>query len=357
MRVLLITGSYPPMKCGVGAYTQRLAQALAEYKDVDVAVLTDSNAFDDSVSDGVVVFPVIQKWRLTGLLTILTYLKKFSPDIVHIQYPTQGYSGKMPVLIPLMVKLLGKYCVQTWHEPSLGKAMLVLSFGLDALITVRDDLMSRFSWLTKKILRRTSIFLIPASSLLPVSNISYRERAAIRRDYISDEGVMLVYFGFISPLKGIEVLLEIVLRTRMYLLMVCDLDQSDTYQNSLLNKIIDLGIVDRVKNIGFVNNLELSRILSVADAVVLPFRDGAQYWNTSIDGAVAQGTFVVTTSLVSRGYDPEKNIFYTKPGDVDTMISALNSYAGVRIPTTDASTAWRRIAEKHLKIYTDVRGL
>ncbi len=350
----MITGSYPPMKCGVGAYTQRLAQALAECNNVEVAVLTDSNAIDDSANDGVEVFPVIQKWRLTELLTINTYLKRFSPDIVHIQYPTQGYSGKMPIFIPLLVKLLGKHCVQTWHEPSLGKAALVLSFGLDALITVRDDLIMRFSLLTQRLLKRTSIFLIPAASLLPISTMCDQEKAAIRRGYISDKGTILVYFGFVAPLKGIEILLEIVARTRMSLLMVCDLDQSDAYHRSLLNKIIDLGIVDRVKNIGFVDNLELSRIVSAADAVVLPFRDGAQYWNTSIDGAVAQGTFVVTTSLVSRGYDPQRNIFYTRAGDVDTMITALNSYAGVRIPVTDTSAHWRLIAEKHLKIYTDV---
>jgi hypothetical protein len=34
LKVLAVTGSYPPMHCGVGDYTQRLTQALAARADI-----------------------------------------------------------------------------------------------------------------------------------------------------------------------------------------------------------------------------------------------------------------------------------------------------------------------------------
>ena len=44
MRVMLITGSFPPMHCGVGDYTCKLAAALAERADLCVTVLTSRGA-------------------------------------------------------------------------------------------------------------------------------------------------------------------------------------------------------------------------------------------------------------------------------------------------------------------------
>jgi hypothetical protein len=44
MRILLISGSLPPMRCGVGDYTASLATALGRCDDTAVAVLTDTAA-------------------------------------------------------------------------------------------------------------------------------------------------------------------------------------------------------------------------------------------------------------------------------------------------------------------------
>ena len=44
MKVLLVTGSFPPMKCGVGDYTACLAEALARKPNIEVAVLTSQGA-------------------------------------------------------------------------------------------------------------------------------------------------------------------------------------------------------------------------------------------------------------------------------------------------------------------------
>ncbi|MEQ1742443.1 MAG: glycosyltransferase [Candidatus Nitrotoga sp.] len=352
MRILIITGSYPPMKCGVGAYTQRLAMALAECKNVKVTVLTDKRASETIERNGVEVLSVIRSWRITELIHIAKCIMRFNPDIIHIQYPTQGYSGRAPMLIPLVMRLLCKHCVQTWHEPILGgRSSLLLTIGLEVLITVRKEMMTSIPKRTQRALRGTRIAWIPATSLLPTVMLSDEERSKIRHQYISNSEVLLSYYGFVAPLKGIEVLFEIVAKTNAQLLMACDFQPNDDYHRSLLDKIKTMGIGSLITIMGFLPEVQLATILAASDAVVLPFRDGGGAWNTTIDGVIAQGTFVLTTSLIASGYNEEKNVYFAKPGNVEEMIFSIQTYAGRRISSKPPISEWRNIAEQHLSIY------
>ena len=84
LRVLLITGSYPPMKCGVGSYTKRLAMALAECQEVKVTVLTDERAHEAEKQDGIEVLSVISGWRIAELVRIIKCITESNPDIIQL---------------------------------------------------------------------------------------------------------------------------------------------------------------------------------------------------------------------------------------------------------------------------------
>jgi len=342
------------MKCGVGAYTQRLAESLAELADVRVTVLTDTRAGGTFDRDAVAVLPVIHGWSLRTLMLVANYVRRLAPDVVHIQYPTQGYSGKIPTMLPLLMRLLGKRCIQTWHEPVLGRGAFWLSLGLDALITVREELLPNIPEVTRRSLDGSPLSWIPSASILPTMTLHGDERSKIRQQYVTCEEKLLGYYGFVAPLKGIEVLLDIIAKTDSRLVMACDLQSNDEYHRSLLNRIESMGIGSRITIAGFLPGEQLATLLAAADAVVLPFRDGAKDCNTSIDGAVAQGTFVLTTSVMHSGYNNEKNIYYAMPGNVDEMITAIEKYSGHRNPCMQPRAQWRNIAEQHLKIYTQV---
>ena len=124
MRVLLISGSYPPDACGVGDYTMRLARALAKQPDWEVAVLTGpaaSGGAPGGVTDELPAPTVIHcpgAWAFSALPRIVTAVRQWAPDVVHFQYPTQGFFGwRLPALLPALLRCLGFPSVQTWHEP------------------------------------------------------------------------------------------------------------------------------------------------------------------------------------------------------------------------------------------------
>jgi glycosyltransferase involved in cell wall biosynthesis len=348
----MITGSYPPMRCGVGAYTQRLVWALGEIPTVKVSVLTDKRACKFNAHEGIDIFPVINGWKVTELLRVMNYVKELAPDIVHIQYPTQGYASRfLPMFLPLAIRLLGRPCVQTWHEPVLGKMSFCLTLGLTVLVSVRKKIVKKISKLTRSRLRKTPFFWIPAASLLPTITLNSEERLKIRRQYTSDDEFLFVFYGFIAPLKGIETLLEVIKKTKARLLLVCDINSDDEYSTFLQDKILFMGLESRVIITGFLPDLQLASLLAASDAAVFPFKDGVGNWNTSVDGAVAQGVFVLTTSLVVNGYNEDKNIYFAKPNNVDEMIVALQKHAGHRGLAKPSRAKWKAIAEQHVGLY------
>ena len=117
VKVLIITGSYPPMRCGVGDYSHNLANALATVPGVSVGVLTSSDSVKEGRGDVVEIFPILKGWHLTEALVAVKLIRRWSPDIVHIQYPTQGYgNGFLPYILPIISFFMRKKVVQTWHE-------------------------------------------------------------------------------------------------------------------------------------------------------------------------------------------------------------------------------------------------
>ena len=100
MRILLVSGSYPPHRCGVGDYVYQLAKTLSENKTLEIAVLT-SVIRNVNINRNVKVFNCMTSWKIRDLFQALSVVRQFKPDIVHIQYPTQGYNGRLPKYLPL----------------------------------------------------------------------------------------------------------------------------------------------------------------------------------------------------------------------------------------------------------------
>ena len=105
---------------------------------------------------------------------------------------------------------------------------------------------------------------------------------------------------------------------------------------------------------GFLEDMEVARLLAAADAVVLPYRVGGGPWNTSLHAALLQGTFVLATSNERSGYDPRQNLHWARPRDLDEFRAALEKYAGVRKDDKTAEElppTWETVVSRHEEVY------
>lgn len=352
-----MTGSYPPLRCGVGDYASRLAASLAALPGMSVEVLTTGTEDAAEVVDGVVVRRAMKDWTLGSVSTFVSAIRRSRPDIVHVQYPTQGYAdGWLPNIIPLLSRLLGHRVVQTWHE---GKSIrrpvgaLLKSIAGGGVVVVRpnytrDNLHPLLRWA----LSGKTFTHIPNTSAVPRCSLTEAERLAARDILLQGQQRLVVFFGFVLPSKGAELVFEIADPATDRVVIAGEMGDASSAR-LVVERTQASPWKGKSQVLGFLPAEEAATLLAVADAVVLPFRAGGGEWNTSIHAATIQGTFVLTTSATRNGYFPDDNTFLARIDDIAQMREALSAHAGKR-GAGHLPVSWTRIASEHAAIYATI---
>lgn len=361
MKVLLITGSYPPLPCGVGDYSFNLAEALVVHQGIRVSILTSvGGAENPAKTDGINVFPVMKNWEIAEIFKVVKNIRNTSPDIVHIQYPTQGYKdGLLPWLIPLIAFLMRKKVVQTWHEVYTNpndKWLSLQAVVPGGLIVVRPEYKKQVPPKLQWVFRKKIFRFIRNASAVPKIELSEHEQSEVRRKYINQRKRLIVFFGFIFEHKGTELIFDVADPDLDQIIIAGQWGGDERYYQRIKEQADREPWAGKVTFTGFLPSGEMAALLAVADAVVLPFRTGGGEWNTSIHGAVVQGVFVLTTSATLRGYDKKHNVYYSEIDNISEMKAALANFIGKRReydPEIDRDE-WQKISDEHLALYKEV---
>jgi glycosyltransferase involved in cell wall biosynthesis len=355
LRLMLVSGSVPPMRCGVGDYTAALARSLAESGRCQVAVLT-SRIEGPARAPGVEVLPLIDRWRTAGLARALGIVRAWQPEVLHVQYPSQGYDGALALLLGTAARwLLGVRLVLTLHEPMdwdlQVPAMAALIRSASALIAVRPNLRDLLHPWRGWMVAGKRLLVVPNATPLPRLVPTAERVRAVRERFGAGARALVAYFGYVHPGRAVHRLFEIAdPRRHCLVIMGGAFDSSTAY-------FADVSVRAQADDwrgsctvTGFVPAAEAAEILACADAVVMPFELGGGSWNTSLLGARNQGTFVLTTAREARGYDARENVYYARVGDVEEMRRALRQYQGKRCEPADIPT-WDQVAARHMEIY------
>lgn len=360
MRVLLIAGSYPPDRCGVGDYTSQLARALAGQPGTEVAVLA-RGAPEGADTPGLTILPPVRSWLFEELPAILQRVRQWRPDMAHVQYPTQGFFGtSLPRLLPLALRLTGLRVVITWHEPPPPGGRVLLHFlqpllGSSGLIFVRPNYLDYFGPALRRVVERLPRATIPNAANLPVSQLAPAQRAVLRERLLQGQSRLVVFFGFMARHKGVERLFEIA-DPATDRLVIAGASTDDDYLGELQALADAPGWRGKVDFAGFSPPDQAADLLAAADAVVLPFITGGGNWNTSIHSALAQGSFVLTTGEPASGDDPVRNLYVASPDGLSEMREALRVHAGRRVAPARGPSPWEAIAQAHLTHYARCLG-
>jgi glycosyltransferase involved in cell wall biosynthesis len=356
MRVLLIAGMYPPGRCGVGDYVASLAQGLAQTSGLRVAVLTQ-RAAGRVPQEGIDVFEETAAWRFWDLPRLVRAIRRWKPDLVHIHWPSQGFGGRLgPALLPLFCKFMGICVVQSWHEPWLPNDTLRFRLqrkAADGLMFVRPNFMSLMQPQLLRYMPACPQRIVGSGGALPRSAMSEADRIQLRERYLKGRQRLVVFFGFVYPKKGVEQLFDIADPATDSLVIVGEV--LDAVYGKRLEEIAQArGWAEQLLYTGYLDPGQAADLLCAADAVVLPFPAGGGDWNTSILGALAQGTLVVTTSARPEGDDPVRNLYTAPISAVAEMRRALRTLAGRRV-TTAATDRWAEIARLHAGFYGELK--
>jgi glycosyltransferase involved in cell wall biosynthesis len=112
MRIGIVTGEYPPMEGGVGAYTRILARTLAQ-QGHEVFVFSSSQAREDHPE--ITLTNSVAHWGPGSLRALHRWSRSVQPDVVSLQFETAAY-GMSPWIHFLPDVLRGVPVVTTFHD-------------------------------------------------------------------------------------------------------------------------------------------------------------------------------------------------------------------------------------------------
>ena len=270
--MLIITGTYPPRKCGVGDYCQNL---LSTPQAKDWKLYTDDN------------------WNISTLFQKIKEIKKSNSTVINIQYPTVGYGKSIlpHILTIYLTKIHKKKVVITLHEYSQlgwkGKlaASLFLKFGTHIVFTTEFER----QYAIKKhprLKNNSSIIKIYSNILTKKEQPSFEERSY-------DMG----YFGYIRPEKGLEDYIETAKNIQKTnpdfkaYIMGQTQDEFSFYHKPLLDSLSDSNITLLLNR----SNQEVSDILSQTKIAYLPYPDGLTERRGSFLASLLHHCIIVTT--------------------------------------------------------------
>ena len=337
MRIGIITCEYPPMRGGVVAYTQILAHELARAGH-KVALFTGPEAVDTRFD-----IEHTPTWNSAILRAIARWADREHLDILNLQYQTAAY-GMSPWIHLLPDALRWRRLVVTFHDlrppylfPKAGPVrnwavMRLARRSAGAIVTNHED--------------AQQLVHLPHCELIPIgSNIldrlprrfdpqPWRERAgAGPHDYL------LAYFGMINHSKGLDTLIEAMnllrqQRIPVRLVLVGDaLGSSDPtnqrYRKAFEAQITEAELAPFVHRTGHLDqDIAIGSYLKAADAVVLPFRDGASYRRGSLMAAIYYGCPIVTTTprIEIPLFNHRRNMLFVPPDDAPALAETLRTF-------------------------------
>jgi len=118
MRIGIITGEYPPMEGGVGAFAQELSLALHDLgHQIHILTTGTGAAGGETVETGLMVHRTVPQWGLPGIRQAYGWLQALSPDVVSLQYEPAAYgmNGWITALPRLLKRSPHRPLIITFH--------------------------------------------------------------------------------------------------------------------------------------------------------------------------------------------------------------------------------------------------
>ena len=314
MIVGLVTGEYPPMQGGVGAFTVELGQGLVALGHEVHVITGDSLAQeDDAQASGLIVHRAVQGWGWRCWKQILAVAEGLQLEVLNVQYQAAAYGMHPAINFVPRGRWHRPPVVVTFHDlkvpylfPKAGplrwRVVRMLARRSDrVIVTNKEDYLQMETEVSRKRLSLISI----GSNIPVVPPEGYSRDAERARWGVGPADLLLGYFGFLNESKGGEELVQtlalLVARgTPAHLLMIGGrVGSSDptnqAYAGRVDQLIADLEVEERVHWTGYSSPEAVSAGLLATDACVLPYRDGVSFRRGTLHACLVHGRAIVTT--------------------------------------------------------------
>jgi polysaccharide biosynthesis protein PslF len=361
VRLLVISGAYPPHRSGEATNAFYLCQNLAE-RGLDVHVLTSQESVAHP-HPRITLYPVMRDWSWREMPKLARMVRRSRPDAILLFYIGWIYPHQfMVTFAPFLAKRLlpGVPFVTRFENPmgadightrvatrGIRKVMALLAgqnvdYGYGTLLRDSDRVIV-LSERHRSILSEAFADTSKKSVLIPPA-ANMRVSAAPRdlgrqRLGVGDDAFVLTYIGYLYEGKGLESLLRAFAMVRAQrpnvrlVIMGGAVDSRSRHPASYVDTLhalaSSLGVADDVIWTGPYSGQseETSILLGAADVCVLPFRQGVHLNNSSFASVAAHGLPVITTrgEFFEEQFVHGENVFLCPPESPSSLATAIET--------------------------------
>ena len=312
MRILIVTGEYPPMKGGVGRYTFNLVNALKKRNNIEIfiAMSNTNNRFTtsfsnvNSYSNNGIYYNVVNKGDKRNSTRLLNLIDRLKPDVVNIQYERGLYEIDTTIKHMIRRLLYGstldrfyKLCpvptISTLHtvlpyseyqeyikeialrkEGKLAALPTPIRAGIRKLVLEkRYKLLLEIVNLSKEIisLAKSNQSLIKRGTVIyhgaeSAPSLSIKNKQEYRKEFgLPLNKQLLLAFGYVGSYKGFDILSHIELPKEWILVIKQNKHERGREQPVHIKNALNL-------DLGYLDDLKLSKLFFACDAIIFPYK-------------------------------------------------------------------------------------
>jgi glycosyltransferase involved in cell wall biosynthesis len=367
---MLATSHWPPRLSGVADYSWNLAESLKR-EGMNIRVLVFGQEAVAEPSE-IVVEKTLFPSGVSSMRQVLGAVRSFLPDVVCLQFEAHAFGLRtVPHFLPLVFRLSGYRVVLMYHE--LWGPKWFRYAAKFALLNAPERVVTSSDWHAAGVgrfrLTRPVAATVPIGpSCFPLTQVA---RALQRARFgVEKEEIILTFFGFVSPEHGVEeaisalkLLLDEGRRIHFSVIGLVD-TLKNGYHQRLFALAKDLGVEKHITWHDRVFESDaVSRLLSIADVGILPFRSGIGENNTSFAAFAAAGLPTVTVAGPrSVNIEREGVAVFTAPdpGNLAAAIGQLiddsskREKLGNRARAWAQRRSWEQIARAYIRIFEEL---
>ena len=354
-KVVYISGSWPPIMCGVGDYLYRLTH----YIKTPWAVISSKEA---DAEDN--VFNIVRGWQKNDWSYIKNEIKNLDPEIIHYEYPSVIYGRKLFAnLLPSYLKkeFPNKRLIITIHEyhdaSYLGKKRIELTLKHfdEVIVTNIED-----KNMLKKKFPKKSFEIIRVGSNIDFNKLSNSSKKELETELNLGSKKLVTYFGFIDQSKGVENLISSMsnLNEQAKLVLATDRNPKNPYHKKINELIVKYGL--DIHWTGYLSDEKVSHLLQMSNLVVLPFDSPISTRRGSMIAAIEHGCCVVTTGPSEEIFVHQQNCYLMKDNSAKNISESIDylfenekllNKIKLEAKKTSKLFDWGIIAQEHDKKY------
>lgn len=318
------------VRCGIASYTEKLTKALAR----------------EGVEVYIVRMPRFGQKNAEIVRDVAERVPYDKVDLIHVQHEYGIWQGFESVFYETL-RLSGKPIVTTMHAVGNWDVDGLIAGISNKVIVHNEFCLKRFGF--------PKTVVIPHGAE-PVETVSARE--AKRALNIAENAPVVGYLGFISNYKGLEDLIEAMIKVKAGLLIGGGYHvEGDTPYIEKLKRGAEKLLGDRVKWLGFIPNEQMVIAYAAMDVFVYPSR-----WATesgALITALSHGRAVIARNLPPFKEKEKAGalITFKNVPDLRRKIKKLLKDSTLRLQLEKGArnyaekTSWVFVAKQHIGLY------